>query len=67
MEVEFVEKETEAVVGEGGCYYEFLIKEEELMYYEFYQQEVELKVNCLDMQLVFFEAIYMEVVLWLMK
>ena len=43
MEVEFVEKETEAVVGEGGCYYEFLIKEEELMYYEFYQQEVELK------------------------
>ena len=30
--------------------YEFLIKEEELMYYEFYQQVVELEVNCLDMQ-----------------
>ena len=52
MEVEFVEKETEAVVGEGGCYYEF------------YQQVVELEVNCLDMQVVntvlqpvFFEAI----------
>ena len=38
MEVEFVEKETEAVVGEGGCYYEF------------YQQVVELEENCLDMQ-----------------
>ena len=30
--------------------YEFLIKEEELMYYEFCQQVVELEVNCLDMQ-----------------
>ena len=52
VEVEFVEKETEAVVGEGGCYYEF------------YQQVVELEGNCLDMQVVnavlqpvFFEAI----------
>ena len=53
VEVEFVEKETEAVVGEGGCYYEF------------YQQVVELEGNCLDMQVD--NAIYMEVVLWLMK